>query len=246
MDELFSLKGKIVVVTGGSGFLGSQYRRALTEYKAEVVNWDIDTGVDITDEDSVCRAKDSAVAQWGRIDVLINNAAFNPQVGEISSGDNWSPYEKFPLDVWEREIEVNLTGQMRVTRAVAPLMMSQRSGSIIFIASDLALIGPHNDIYEPGRFKDIAYITSKAGVLGLMRSWAAYLGPYNVRVNALVPGGMQRQQVSEFVARNSSLNMLGRMAQEGEYNGPIIFLASDASSYMTGACLVVDGGRTAW
>lgn len=257
MRDLFSLQDKVAVITGGSGFLGSQYRRALEEYGAEVVNWDIDTGVNIADEESVRRAKDLVISRLGKVDILINNAAFNPQVGESSSDDNWAPYERFSIELWRRELEVNLTAQMIVTQAIAPAMKEQRSGSIIFVASDLAFIGPQNSIYEPSRFvdamcvtprkfKDIAYITSKAGILGLTRTWAAYLGPYNVRANALVPGGMQRQQDPEFVSRNSLLNMLGRMAQEGEYNGPMIFLASDASSYMTGACLIVDGGRTAW
>lgn len=243
MKNVFSVAGKVVIITGGSGFLGRQYLSVLKKAGAKVVNWDIATGVDISDPSSV----KSAVESLDQIDVLINNAAFNPQVDKKTEAqDNWSSYEKFPLEIWRRELETNLTGQHIVVQAVASRMMKQRSGSIIFIASDLALIGPHNSIYEPGRFKDIAYITSKTGVLGLMRSWAAYLGPYNVRVNAFVPGGMYRNQPEDFVRRNSELNMLNRMSKTGEYNGPIVFLASDASSYMTGACLIVDGGRTAW
>jgi NAD(P)-dependent dehydrogenase (short-subunit alcohol dehydrogenase family) len=110
----------------------------------------------------------------------------------------------------------------------------------------LALIAPNNGIYESGKFKDIAYVTSKAGLLGLMRTWAAYLGPHRVRVNAAVPGGMFNNQPESFVEKNSALNMLGRMAKKDEYNGMIQFLLSDASSYMTGASLIMDGGRTAW
>ncbi len=243
MASIFSLAGKTVVITGGSGFLGKQYFGALEQAGASVINWDIKVGVDISDPDSVRQA----LRDLKQIDVLINNAAFNPPVDKNTKAkNNWSAYEKFPLTVWRRELETNVTCQQIVTQAVAPRMMKRRKGSIIFVASDLALIGPQNNIYQAGRFKDIAYITSKAGVLGLMRSWAAYLGPYGVRANALVPGGMYRDQPSEFVKKNSSLNMLGRMAQAGEYNGPVIFLASEASSYMTGACLVVDGGRTAW
>ncbi|MEK7557402.1 MAG: SDR family oxidoreductase, partial [Patescibacteria group bacterium] len=176
----------------------------------------------------------------------IHAAALDSVPGKSNGGDQWSPYERFSTGLWEEELRSNLTSAQIVTQAVAPVMMQQKSGSIIFIASDLALIGPQNSIYDPGKFKDIAYITSKAGILGLMRSWAAYLGPYNVRANAIAPGGMYRNHPEDFVKKNSALNMLGRMARLGEYNGPIVFLAADASSYMTGACLVVDGGRTAW
>mgnify|MGYP001559734786 CR=1 FL=1 len=243
MENIFSVADKVVVITGGSGFLGRQYSDALEKAGAKVINWDIETGVDVSEAGSVA----NAAKGLKRIDILINNAAFNPQVEKKNKAqDNWSSYEKFPLATWRRELEINLTGQQIVVQAVAPRMMKQRKGSIIFIASDLALIGPQNSIYEPGRFKDIAYITSKAGALGLMRSWAAFLGSYGVRANALVPGGMYRNQPDKFVKKNSSLNMLRRMARAGEYNGPIMFLASEASSYMTGACLVVDGGRTAW
>lgn len=125
-------------------------------------------------------------------------------------------------------------------------MVEQKSGSIVFISSDLGIIGPTNSLYDSGKYKDIAYGASKAGVLGLMRFFAAYLGAYGVRANALVPGGMMRGHSPEFAKRNGALNMLGRMSREGEYNGAVQFLLSDASSYMTGASLVIDGGRTAW
>ena len=246
MKDIFSVEEKVVVITGGSGFLGKQYVAALSDRGAAVVNWDLETGVDITDPASVKMAAGSVIESFGRIDVLINNAAFNPQIGEDQNEDHWAPYESFSSDLWDRELTINLKGQMLAVQAVAPSMMERKFGSIIFIASDLALIGPQNMIYDPGRFKDIAYIASKAGVLGLMRAWAAHLGPYNVRANALAPGGMYRDQPSDFVRRNSELNMLGRMSREGEYNGPILFLASEASAYMTGSCLAVDGGRTAW
>lgn len=248
MSDLFSVKDKVVVITGGAGFLGKQYAKALEEAGALVAVWDrqgIARYIDITDFDEVKREVELLLNKFERIDILINNAALNP----ASSRDKnkcWTPYENFPLDLWDTELNINLTGAMIATQAVAPQMMKQRSGSIIFVASDLALIAPNNSIYDPGSFKDIAYVTSKAGILGLMRGWASYLGRYNIRVNALVPGGMYRNQPEEFVKKNSQLTMLGRMSREGEYNGPILFLASDASSYMTGACLVIDGGRTAW
>ena len=247
MDRFFSVENKVVIVTGGSGFLGSQYVNAFQGAGARVINWDVATGVDITRPASVKNAARAVLKKFGSIDVLVNNAAFNPQVGEKSTSENnWAPYERFSLRVWEEELKTNLTGQLIATQAVAPQMIKQRSGSVIFASSDFAFMGPNNSIYKSGQFKDIAYITSKAGVLGLMRSWAAYLGPYNVRVNALVPGGMRRNQPPSFVKKNSRLNMLGRMSRPGEYSGAVLFLASDAASYITGSCLVVDGGRTAW
>jgi len=177
---------------------------------------------------------------------MVNVAAINPAPGSKTSKDLWKSYEKYPLELWKKELDVNLTAAHIVTQAVAPVMMKQKSGSIVFLASDLAVIAPNNSIYQKGNFKDIAYVTSKTGLLGLMRSWASYLGKYNIRVNAAVPGGMYNGQAQDFVNKNSSLNMLGRMARKDEYNGVIQFLLSDASSYMTGASLIIDGGRTAW
>jgi NAD(P)-dependent dehydrogenase (short-subunit alcohol dehydrogenase family) len=248
VSDLFSLKDKVVAITGGSGFLGQQYARALEEAGAIVAIWDfrdVSRVVDITNREHVQKEVDLMVKEYGHLDVLIHNAALNPAPG-VDTNDFWAPYESAPLDIWRKELEVNLTGAQIVTQAVAPVMMKQRSGSIIFVASDIALIAPNNSIYPEGNFKDIAYVASKAGVLGLMRAWASRLGPYNVRVNALVPGGMYRNHDPEFAKKNGALNMLGRMAQPGEFNGAVLLLASDASSFMTGSCLVIDGGRTAW
>ncbi len=247
MKGLFSLEKKVVVMTGGSGFLGRQYATALREAGAIVNVWDLNGGltVDITNPEQMRDEVKAVTKSYGQIDVLIHNAALNPAPG-VDTKDYWLPYESAPLDVWRKELEVNFTGGQIVTQAVAPVMMKQGSGSIIFVASDLALIGPNNSIYPEGSYKDIAYIASKAGILGLMRAWASYLGPYNVRANALVPGGMRNTHGDEFAAKNGALNMLGRMARPGEFNGAVVFLASDASSFMTGSCLVVDGGRTAW
>jgi len=237
-----------VVITGGNGFLGSQFGGFLAKGGVKIVVFDR-TGkepVDITSPGDVKEAVARTIKKFGKIDVLIHAAAMDSVPGSPQSASQFLPYEKYPLDIWEKEMKVNLTGAQVVTQEVAPYMMEKKSGSIIFIASDLALIAPQNKIYGPGRFKDIAYTTSKAGMLGLMRTWASYLGSYNVRVNAIAPGGMYHGQPEEFVKKNSELNMLGRMAREDEYNGPIAYLASDASSYMTGACMSVDGGRTAW
>jgi NAD(P)-dependent dehydrogenase (short-subunit alcohol dehydrogenase family) len=243
--NLFDLKGRVVVITGGSGFLGSQYTKALVGAGAIVENFDVDTGVDVTDEASLEKAVQKVLKKHGHIDGLITNAAANPKPGEGEVGP-WAPYSDFPADLFRKEIELNLTGSFLAAKAVSKPMMKAGKGSIIFIGSDLGAIGPTNSIYPEGHFKDIAYGASKAGVLGLMRFWAAFLGPHNVRVNVLVPGGMFRGHDEKFAKKNGALNMLGRMSKEGEYNGAIQFLLSDASSYMTGSSLVIDGGRTAW
>jgi NAD(P)-dependent dehydrogenase (short-subunit alcohol dehydrogenase family) len=248
MNDLFSINDKVIILTGGKGFLGAQFNQHLTSCGAKVVIFDNqgENPVDITNPGDVKKAVDETVNKYNRIDGMVNVAAMNAVPGSETSRDFWKPYEKYPLELWKKEIDINLTAAHIVTQAVAPVMMNQKSGSIIFLASDLAVIAPNNSIYQEGNFKDIAYVTSKTGLLGLMRSWASYLGKYNIRVNAAVPGGMYNGQPADFVKKNSALNMLGRMANKGEYNGIIQFLLSDASSYMTGASLIVDGGRTAW
>lgn len=248
MNDLFSVKGKVIILTGGSGFLGSQFNQHLTTCGAKIVIFDkqADDQVDITNPVDVKRAVDRTFKIYDRIDGVVNAAAINAAPGSETANDFWKPYEEYPLELWKKELDVNLTAAHIITQAVAPVMMNQKSGSIIFLATDLAVIAPNNSIYQEGKFKDIAYVASKTGLLGLMRSWSSYLGKYNVRVNAAVPGGMYNGQPEDFVEKNSALNMLGRMANKDEYNGVIQFLLSDASSYMTGASLIIDGGRTAW
>jgi NAD(P)-dependent dehydrogenase (short-subunit alcohol dehydrogenase family) len=248
MHDLFSVKDKVIILTGGSGFLGSQFRDHLTSCEAHVEIFDkqTDNPVDITSPSEVRKAVDNVLRKYGHIDGFVNVAAINAVPGSETAKDFWKPYEEYSLELWKKEIEVNLTAAQIVTQAIAPAMIGRKIGSIVFMASDLAVIAPNNGIYDKGKFKDIAYVTSKTAILGLMRSWASYLGAYNIRVNAAVPGGMYNSQPDEFVRKNSTLNMLGRMAKKDEYNGMIQFLLSDASSYMTGASLIIDGGRTAW
>lgn len=244
--KMFSVEGKVVIITGGAGFLGRQYAEALTNAGAKVVPWDIPV-VDITNRKNVKKATNDIIRSFGRIDVLINNAAMNPAVGSDEAKQMFVPYEKYPVDLWKKEIEVNLTGMLICTQAIAKQMMSQGWGVIVNIASEYANIAPDNRIYDEGKFKSIAYITTKSGVLGLTRAWASYLGRYNIRVNAFTPGGMYKSEMpEEFYKKYSSLNMFGRMAKVDEYNGAILFLCSEASSFMTGAQLIMDGGKSAW
>jgi 2-deoxy-D-gluconate 3-dehydrogenase len=245
MNNLFDITGNVVVITGGSGFLGTQYRESLAAAGALVENFDVDTGVDVTNEISLTEAVARVVAKHGKVDGLITNAAANPKADENTGAGPWSAYSDFPAELFRQELDLNLVGSFLAAKIVSKEMIRQKKGSIVFISSDLGLIGPTNTLYPDGQYKDIAYGASKAGVLGLMRFFAAYLGAYGVRANAMVPGGMLRGHSDEFAQKNGSLNMLGRMAHEGEYNGAIQFLLSDASSYMTGAPLIIDGGRTA-
>ncbi|KKW19674.1 MAG: Short-chain dehydrogenase/reductase (SDR) superfamily [Parcubacteria group bacterium GW2011_GWA2_51_10] len=246
MSNLFDVKDRVVIVTGGSGFLGAQFRSSLEKAGAVAENFDIDTGVNTTDEKSVQAAVALVLKKHGRIDGLVTSAAANPKADEEGSKEQWMPYSDFPADIFRKEVDINLTGSFLAAKAVSKPMTEARRGSIIFISSDQGVIGPANFLYPEGKFKSIAYGASKAGIFGLMRFFAAYLGPFNVRANALVPGGMFRQHDPEFAAKNGKLNMLGRMSNPGEYDGAVQFLLSDASSYMTGSSLTVDAGRTAW
>ena len=265
----FTVEKKVVIITGGAGFLGKQYTEALGRAGATVIIWDkydsktlkqvvkglgqsgirvVGEVVDITDEKAVRSATRKVMKQFKRIDALINNAAMNPKVGGDEVKALFVPYEEYSIDLWEKELRVNLTGMMICTKAVAPIMIQQRAGSVINIASEVANIAHDHRVYnDPRKFKSIAYTTSKTAVLGFTRQWAARLGRYNVRVNAFSPGGVQGEKVPlDFAARFGDMNMLGRMAQIGEYNGIIQFLISDASRFMTGSNLIVDGGKSAW
>lgn len=261
----FSLEGKVVVITGGAGFLGMQYSKALGEAGAAVILWDrsyvkfplsyivnrynniVDVIVDVTDKVSVFKAAQNAIDNFGRIDVLINNAGMNPAVGSNEAKKMFAPYEDYPPELWNEELAVDLTGAHTCIQAAAPAMMRQHSGVIVNIASEVANIAVDNRVYGEGKFKSIAYIVAKSGILGLTRAWASYLGKYGIRVNAFTPGGMPKSEVPEdFRKRYSSLNMLGRMAEIDEYNGAMLFLCSDASSFMTGSQLIMDGGKSAW
>ncbi|MEK7641209.1 MAG: SDR family oxidoreductase [Patescibacteria group bacterium] len=252
---MFSMKDKVVLITGGTGMLGMEYAKVLAGAGAKVVLMDIKEGfsdpnflyykVDITLKDSVNEAVNDVVKKLGRVDVLINNAAMNPVPNTDESAKQFSPYEDYPIELWTKEIAVGLTGMLICAQAVIPVMKKQKSGSIINVCSTYGIVAPDNRIYDEGKFKSIGYASVKGAVPNFTRSLASYLRETGVRVNTLTPGGVFAGQKEEFVKKYSDKTILGRMAKKDEYNGAVLFLASDASTYMTGANLVVDGGWTA-
>jgi 2-deoxy-D-gluconate 3-dehydrogenase len=190
------------------------------------------------------------LAERGRIDILINNAALDPKFDPKHANGQAVSFEDYPLDLWNRSLAVDLTGMFLCAQAVAKPMLGRGRGVIVNIASIYGLVGPDQRIYEkPGmqpRYKPVAYSVTKSAVLGLTRYLATYWAGKNIRVNTLTPGGTFHEHDDEFTMRYSHRTPLGRMADPSEYCGALLFLVSDASSYMTGANLVVDGGWTAW
>lgn len=266
IQDKFSLSGKTALVTGGAGLLGKEFCRTLAEagasvYLADRTNELVQTAtadlvnlsgqvkgveLDVTDPVSIQKT----VASIGRVDVLVNSAALDPKFDPTHPQFYNNAFENYPLDFWRDGLNVNLTGVFLVTQAVARQMVSQGSGSIINLCSTYGLMGPDQRVYEgTGKhktFKPVFYSVTKAGILGFTRYLAAYYAGTRIRVNALTPGGVENGHEEHFVKNYSSRAILGRMAKKDEMNGALLFLASEASSYMTGANLVVDGGWTAW
>jgi len=207
--------------------------------------------VDITNETSLTDVRSRIVQKFGRIDILINNAANNPKVEDANQG--WSRLENFPLEVWDADIRVGLTGAFLCSRVFGTEMAKRKSGVIVNVASDLALIAPDQRLYrveglpeDQQPVKPVTYSVVKTALIGLTRYLATYWSNANIRVNAISPGGVFNGQSEVFLSRLKQLVPMERMANRNEYQGAILFLCSDASSYMTGANLVIDGGRTCW
>ncbi len=274
IQEKFDLTGQVAVVTGGVGLLGSEFCRTLAEAGAAVVVVDLNgeaaakvaasltnagyrsMGIqtDITQPASVAAMVEKTVATFGRLDILVNSAALDPKFDPdaVSKGIAPGSFEEYPLDQWNAALNVNLTGMFLVTQACVKQMIAQgKKGSIINICSTYGLNGPDQRIYRKAdgsqpAYKPVYYTVTKAGVLGFTKYLSAYYMGTEIRVNALTPGGVFNNHDETFVKNYAAKTVLGRMARKDEMNGALLFLASDASSYMTGNNLVVDGGWTAW
>jgi NAD(P)-dependent dehydrogenase (short-subunit alcohol dehydrogenase family) len=270
--DAFDLTGRVALITGGAGLLGQRHAEAVAELGGIPVLIDISLepaaataaaigsrygvaafalGGDITKAADVLRLRDEILSRSGRIDILINNAARNPKVEDGDAA--FSRLEHLALSEWEGDLAVGLTGAFLMSQAVGPVMAEQGRGVILNIASDLAIIAPDQRLYRRDGVeeskqpvKPVTYSVVKAGLVGLTRYLATYWADRNVRCNAISPGGVYAGQDDVFLDRIGKLIPLGRLAHRDEYKAAVAFLVSDASSYMTGANLVIDGGRTAW
>lgn len=265
---LFSLKNKVAIVTGALGLIGKEHCKALCEAGANVVVADLDESMcvefaktlstesigialDVTKPESIKSLRDKALKKFGHIDVLVNNSAINDMFENPKAASEQSKFENYPLELWQRSVDVNLTGVFLCSQIIGTLMANQKSGSIINIASTYGMVAPDQSLYikEDGTqsfYKPPAYSATKGAVIAFTKYLAAYWGKDGVRVNTLTPGGVKNNQDEFFIDKYSMKTPLGRMAKPTDYKGALIFLASDASIYMTGANLVVDGGWTCW
>jgi NAD(P)-dependent dehydrogenase (short-subunit alcohol dehydrogenase family) len=267
VNELFSLEGKVAIVTGACGLLGKHHCRALSEAGANIVVADISTddsrgfaeelgqnnlgiSMDVANPESIKRALQRIMDKYNRIDVLVNNAAVNNSFENPSLAKEESMFEHYPLSSWNQSWRVNVSGVFLCSQAFGSVMANQESGSIINIASTYGVVAPDQSIYQDEKgnqvfYKSPVYPVTKSAVLGFTRYLAAYWGNKKVRVNALSPGGVENHQDDFFIRNYSKKTLLNRMAVPDDYKGALVFLASDASAYMTGANLIIDGGWTA-
>lgn len=269
----FSLNKRYAVITGGAGLLGIEHARAILEVNGSVILWDIDSKaldfvtqklksefepsrvysskIDVTKEIEIRSAIDLLKVENIEVSILINNAAINPKYN--STELDYSRLENFSIENWDNEITVGLTSAFLCSKIIGSRMAKNHIGVILNIASDLSLIAPDQRLYKmPNKTPDnqpvkpVTYSVVKTGLVGLTKYLATYWNEQGVRVNSLSPGGVFENQPDEFVKKISSLIPLGRMARSDEYRSAVQFLCSDASSYLTGQNIVIDGGRSAW
>jgi NAD(P)-dependent dehydrogenase (short-subunit alcohol dehydrogenase family) len=271
LDE-FSLENKNVLVTGAMGLIGKEVSSAMARAGANIVLADIDDGTkienysnnlsneygvktlpvnfDISESDSVKNAVKRAIDSFGRIDVLVHLAAkdakFDKEVKDITEFS----FENFPYELWEKSVQVNITGTFLITKEVVKTMIKNGGGNIILVASTYSLVAPNQSLYEENGkqtvFKPVDYVATKSFIPNYTRYLATLYGRKNIRVNTIVPHGVFNEHPKHFEDKFSEYSPMGRMCRVEELRGPFVFLASDASTYMTGSTLVVDGGWTAW
>ncbi|SFK81419.1 NAD(P)-dependent dehydrogenase, short-chain alcohol dehydrogenase family [Paenibacillus sp. 1_12] len=266
----FNLSGRTAIVTGGLGLLGQRFCKALADCGAQVAVVDLDqakvedfaheladsydtycigVACDVSDPESVARMVDAVVGQQHHIDILLNNAATKTD----NMGEFFAPFETYSLTQWRKVMSVNLDGMFLVAQAVGKWMIEQNTGgSVIQTSSIYGELGPDERIYEGSQYLGMpintpaVYSASKAGVIGLSKYLATRWAPYGIRVNTLTPGGMESGQNDCFIQKYANRVPLGRMGRPDELTGAVLYLASDASSYVTGHNLIVDGGLHAW
>jgi len=269
----FDLNGKVAIVTGGCGLLGKEFSKALISAGANVIIGDIDQNqllktkdliyknfnhsnisailLDITNEKSIKDFVSKVEKKYGKIDILVNSAALDSKFEKGSEVSEFTGFENFPLTAWNKSININLTGTFQITQAVCEIMNKSGKGSIINIGSHYGIVGPDQRIYKQKNkkhqsYKPVVYSVCKAALIGFTKYLATYYAGTEIRINMLTPAGVFNNHDDEFVKNFSANTILGRMSEKNEYWGGIIFLSSDASSYMTGANLVIDGGWTAF
>lgn len=274
--EKYQLNGKVAMITGASGLLGKEHAKALLEAGAKVVLTDISEKglevvkeqlneqynldsiiteyMDVTNEINIKETEKKLSEQGLRIDILVNNAAIDPKVNRNEGLKESSRFENFSLEQWNLEINVGLTGAFLCSQIFGSKMASDKRGGVILnISSDLSVLAPDQRLYFKENFtkamqpvKPVSYSVIKTGLIGLTRYLATYWASENIRCNALSPGGVFNDQDIEFVNRLKNLIPMDRMADVDEYKSAIQFLCSDASSYMNGQNIVIDGGRSIW
>lgn len=275
VKEMFDLTNKTAIITGGAGLLGIKHAEALMEFGANCVIVDINyekaeqVAKELTEKyegkaiamsnNIVIKSEvedilERTILEFGKVDILINNAANNPKYEKVSKDvDKTNRFETYPIEAWNEDISVGLTGSFLCSQIIGTYFSKQKSGVILNIASDLGVIAPDQRIYKKDGVsedeqpkKPITYSVVKTGIIGLTKYLATYWSDENVRVNSLVPGGVYTNQDDLFLSKLTNLIPLKRMANSDEYKGAVVFLCSDASSYMTGSSLIIDGGRTCW
>ncbi len=274
ISQRFTLENQVVAITGGAGLLGEMHAQAILEAKGNPVILDInqeriDTisnrlteeygckilGIrcDITSAESINNALELILNEHGRLDGLVNNAANDPKVSGNGESERLARFENMSLDFWNKDIAVGLTGSFLCCQVFGSYMAKQNRGVILNFASDLAVIAPDQRLYRKAGLaedsqpvKPVTYSVVKTAMLGLTRYLSTYWADKNIRVNSISPGGVYNGQNENFLNEVTSRIPMARMAFKDEYKSAVVFLLSDASSYMTGANIVIDGGRSVW
>ncbi len=273
--ERFMIENQTCVITGGAGLMADSHARAVLSGKGIPVLLDIDENklfeakerltkafpdgnietyiADITNRVTLQNICDDVMNKYGHIDILINNAANNPKMESFSSNMGAIRFDNFPVEVWNQDISVGLTGALLCSQVFGAAMEKQHKGVILNISSDLGVIAPDQRIYqkeglpdEQQTVKPVTYSVVKHGLIGLTKYIATYWASSGIRCNAICPAGIENGQEEEFIKKLTNLVPMGRMAAKDEYQGTVLYMISDASAYMTGSTVIIDGGRTCW